>query len=113
MRDLPKILSAVFALSLPAISFAGVTTPFPNPAPGAGVTLEDYIYLLITLMQWILIPVMVICMVYGGFLFVTSGGNEDQLKKGKTWFIWNFVGATIMLGAKVIAQAIFTTAGGL
>lgn len=81
-----------------------------NPAPGAGTTLQDFIYLLIEIMQLIGIPVLVMFIIYSGFLIVTAGGNEEQVTKGKFWVLWTLVGATIILGAKVIADFVYGTA---
>ncbi len=74
-----------------------------NPVPGAGLTLADFIYLLLEIVQLVGVPVLVICIIYAGFLLVTAGGNEAQTTKAKTWIFWTLIGAAIILGAKVIA----------
>jgi hypothetical protein len=55
------------------------------------------------------IPIAAIFIIYSGLLFVTARGNEEQLKKAKTNFMWAMVGTAILLGAWVIAKAISTT----
>lgn len=81
-----------------------------NPAPGAGATLKDFIYLLIEIVQLVGIPMLVVAIIYAGFLLMTAGGNEQQRTKGKMWVVWVFVGAAIVLGAQVIADMVYGTA---
>ena len=81
-----------------------------NPAPGAGATMQDFIYLLIEIIQLIGIPVLTVCIIYAGFLFVTAGGSEEQVTKAKGWIFWTLVGATIILGSRVIADVVYGTA---
>jgi hypothetical protein len=40
---------------------------------------------------------------------VTAGGDEAQVTKSKTWILWCFVGAVIIISAKVIAEFIAGT----
>lgn len=55
------------------------------------------------------IPIAAIFIIYSGLLFVTARGNEEQLKKAKTNFMWAMIGTAILMGAWVIADAIATT----
>jgi hypothetical protein len=61
----------------------------------------------------ILIPiggvVAVIMVMYAGFLFVTARGNEAQITKAKQALLYAVIGAAILLGAKVISDAISKT----
>lgn len=58
------------------------------------------------------VTVAAIFIIYSGILFVTARGNEEQLKKAKTNFMWAMLGAAILLGAWVIAKAIADTVKG-
>ena len=84
--------------------------PLENPVPGAGVTLQDFVLLLIDILTLVAVPALVLCIIYGGFLLVTAGGNETQISKAKQWVLWSLVGGAIILGAKVIAGIVFGTA---
>jgi|GEM_PF-3032432 len=99
----------IFALFIPVERVSAMVL-LSNPAPGAGATMQDFIYLLIQIMQLVGIPMLAIFIIYAGFLIVTAGGNEDQITKGKMWVLWTLVGATIILGAKVIADFVYGTA---
>jgi hypothetical protein len=73
------------------------------------MTLKDFIFLLLDIIQLVLFPVLVVCIIYAGFLMVTAGGDEAQVTKSKTWILWCFVGAVIIISAKVIAEFIAGT----
>lgn len=59
------------------------------------------------------IPVAAVFIIYAGFLFVSSRGNEEQITKAKTTFYWTILGVALLVGAKVIANALQTTITGL
>lgn len=81
-----------------------------NPTPGAGLTLSEFVLMLLDIVQLISTPILVVCLIYGGYLLVTANGNEEQVAKSKQWILWSIVGAAIILGAKVIADVVFNTA---
>lgn len=97
-----------FVMLLPFSAFAAAT--LKNPTPGGGKTLEEFVLMLVDIVQLVTTPILVVCLIYGGFTFLTANGSEDQLSRSKQWILWSLVGATIVLGGKVIAQAIFGTA---
>lgn len=84
-------------------------TKLRNPTPGAGYTLKDFILLLINIIQAVGIPVLVVAIVYVGYLFVTAGENEKKLTDAKRAIVWTLVGVAIVLGATVIANFISGT----
>jgi hypothetical protein len=55
------------------------------------------------------VPIAAIFIIYSGLLFVTARGSEDKINKAKTTFLWAVVGAAVLLGAWVIANAIVGT----
>jgi hypothetical protein len=98
------------ALALSLFPHLAYATKLGPPTASLGGTLQDFIYLLINIIQAVGIPILVICIIYSGYLLVSAGGNEQQVTKAKSWIIWTLVGAAIILGAEVIANLIFTTA---
>jgi len=44
--------------------------------------------------------------IYSGFLFVTSQGNETKIKAAKDALLYAVIGAIILLGATVITKAL-------
>ncbi|MEX2369192.1 MAG: hypothetical protein WD552_02240, partial [Candidatus Paceibacterota bacterium] len=59
------------------------------------------------------IPVIVIFIIYAGFLFVTSGGNKDKLDTAKKTAVNTLIGAAIILGARFLAEILINTAESL
>ncbi len=55
----------------------------------------------------------VLAIIYAGFLFVTAQGNSDKIQEAKTIFLWTVVGAIVLLGAKALSEIIVETARGL
>lgn len=55
------------------------------------------------------VPLVVLAIIYSGFLFVAAQGNPEKLKKAKEALLYVIIGAFFLLGAYVIANAISTT----
>jgi Type IV secretion system pilin len=101
--------SSLSLLFFPVSALAAAWT-LGNPAPGAGTTLKDFIYLLLDILKLVVIPALAFSIIYGGFLLVSAGGDETQVTKAKQWILWSLVGGAIILGANVIADMAFATA---
>jgi len=109
----------VFALMLMTpILFAGavdtvgtnVTTTIANPlGPDGPQTIPDFIKKIIEIVVTIGVPIVVLSIIYTGFLFVKAQGNSEEITKAKKSLMYTLIGAALLLGAFVIAQAIGTT----
>lgn len=55
------------------------------------------------------IPLTVLFLIWGGFLFVTAQGNEQQVEKAKKAFFWAVIGAMVVIAAWAMAVAINTS----
>jgi hypothetical protein len=129
MNKRKVILSAILAvplfLSVVANVYAAPPTPPAAPAPAAadmysnpityagsfGVvdTVPKFLLALVDLVFLIAVPIIVICIIYAGFVFVTAGDNESKIGKARTIFTWTIIGAGVLLGAKAIELAIQST----
>ena len=91
------ILSALVLVIMvfPLLASAGWNMPnVPNGLPNKAL---DEVIMDIT--DWVLgfagiIAILVI--VYGGLLYLTSAGNEDQMEKGKKTLMWGILGLVII-----------------
>lgn len=72
-------------------------------------TIPEFLLGLVDIVFLFGMPIIVLFIIYAGFLFVTAGDNEAQITKSRTTLLWTLVGAAVLLGAKVIALAIETT----
>lgn len=42
--------------------------------------------------------------IYGGFRFLTSGGNSEAVQKGKDTLLWSSIGIVVVLASWVLVQ---------
>jgi hypothetical protein len=122
---LPVILLAVFIL--PSLLQAADTLPNPppntitNPPASGPIIIKPpftcggqkecgVVELINKIINDILIPIgsviAVLMIMYAGFLFVTARGNTTQIDKAKQALLYALIGAALLLGAKVISEAI-------
>jgi Na+-driven multidrug efflux pump len=71
--------------------------------------LSTFLAKLLDLVVMIVFPLIVLFIVYIGFLFVSSQGNPEKLKEAREYFFWALVGALIVLGAQALSLAIKAT----
>ena len=55
------------------------------------------------------IPVIVLMIIYAGFLYVTARGNPEQISKAHNTILWTLVGAAVLLGSMVIVEIVKKT----
>lgn len=53
--------------------------------------------------------IVMLMLVYVGYLFVVTQGNETKLTEAKNALLWTLIGALILLGAKAISIGIQET----
>ncbi|MFH0829469.1 MAG: hypothetical protein V1907_04865 [Candidatus Kerfeldbacteria bacterium] len=108
-----KGIRILFALALAALPL--VTTLFPfivtadstpyiqNPISGC----DDALCLFERFIRFFLGGVAVVStmmFIWGGYLFLTSGGNAEQIKKGKDTLLWSSLGIVVILASWVILR---------
>jgi hypothetical protein len=50
--------------------------------------------------------------VYGGGLWMTAGGNNEQISKAKNIMIWAALGVMVMLASYIVINFVFTQIAG-
>jgi hypothetical protein len=84
-----------------------LNTGIRNPLGDVHInSIPDFIAEVIKTVLLLAIPVIVLAIIYAGFLFVTAQGNSEKLGKAKKVLLYTLVGAAIILGSFVIANAI-------
>ncbi|MCX6757578.1 MAG: pilin [Candidatus Nomurabacteria bacterium] len=112
-KNFSKIALSIFSFLLPIFTFA--VDPPANCEPGkvcnpiSTSTLDAFLRTILVGVIKIGIPVIVLAIVYSGFLFVSASGNSEKLKKAKDAFMYTIIGAAILLGAWALAQVISET----
>lgn len=83
----------------------------PAFAQTAGVSnVENFIRSVITVLAGIAGLVATGFFVVGGFTYITSSGNPEQLDKAKRTLTWSAIGLAIVIGAFILAQIVTTLA---
>jgi len=87
-----------------------INTKIENPLGEKGPSnLPAFIEKAIEIILIIGVPLVVLAIIYSGFLFVSAQGNSEKLKTAKKTLLTTIIGAALLLGAYVIANAISTT----
>lgn len=113
MRKLYPALLLFLPLSALAITDDGCTAIICNPLNptvwGGVDTLQGALPIIVDLFITISMPIIAIAIIYTGFTFATSKGDQAQLKKARTMLTYIVVGALIMFAAKGIGMAVQST----
>ncbi len=81
-----------------------------NPIQGSS-DLPSFVQTILKAVALLLTPVVVIMMLYSGFLFVISRGNAEKLGEAKQALLYTMIGAAVVLGAEGFATIIKSTVG--
>lgn len=86
-----------------------VTTGIENPIGKDYDTIPKFIEAVINVVLIVGIPLLVLAIIYAGFLFVKAQGNSGELEIAKRTLMYTIIGGVLLLGAFVIAKAIGQT----
>jgi len=118
------VLVFIFMLVLPVlfVGAVGPSTGGGGPTTGGGTnitssidnptnvdTISEFIIAIIDAVMIVGIPIVVLAIIYTGFLFVKAQGNSEELTKAKKALLYTLIGGSLLLGAFVIANAIQAT----
>ena len=81
-----------------------------NPIDGSD-DLPSFVVTIAKALVILLTPLVVIMVLYSGFLFVTARGNAEKLGSAKDALLYTLIGAAIVLGAEGFATIIQNTVG--
>jgi len=104
------IAMATMLLMVPVMTFASDVTGIGTANPGLGeADVKDIVKNIITVILGFLGLVSVVIILIGGFMWMTAGGNDDRIKKGRQFIINGVIGLVIILAAYAIAQWVINT----
>lgn len=96
------ILSATVALVLPrATEASGIQWTLTNQIKVG--TVEDLLVALLNIFIIIATPIIVLFIIYAGFLYVTAQGNSQQVQQATRALTYAIIGGVIVLGAVAIS----------
>jgi len=79
-----------------------------NPLQG-GTSLESFLNTILSFVIRIGAIVVVLMLVYVGYLFVVAQGSDSKLTDARKALLWTIIGALILLGAQAISLGIQST----
>lgn len=94
---------ATFIFLPTSFAFAQV---LQNPLKGEYSTIPGFLKAILNIVIDISVPIIVLMIVYSGFLFVKAQGNPEALATARKAIMWTIVGAAVILGASVISYSI-------
>lgn len=101
-----RIGPGAWVAQAPAGAADGAETPPPvqqltNPL-GAGADIPEIIARVIKAVLGIVGSIGLLMFIYGGFLWMTAGGNEERVKKGREVLVWATLGLLVIFSAYAI-----------
>ena len=105
-RKIAVSLITLTIVLLPALAEAvtgGLTSPTrPTGVPGG--TLLDTITFVINIVLYLVGAIALLMLVYGGFMYIISGGNEDTIEKAKKILTYAIVGVVVVIISYVVVN---------
>lgn len=86
-----------------------IKTKIENPLGDKITDIPSFIEALIQIVLVVGIPIIALAIIYTGFLFVQAQGNPEKITSAKKSLVYTLIGAVLLLGAFVIANAIGKT----
>lgn len=80
-----------------------------NPLSSEIDSIPAFIEAIINIVLVVGVPIVVLAVIYVGFLFVKAQGKPEEITKAKKALLYTLIGAALLLGAFVIANAIGKT----
>ena len=69
-------------------------------------SIPAFLSALLDIVTIIMMPIIVLALIYGGFRFIKAQGNPKELDEAKQLFLWVLIGALLVLGASTLSRAI-------
>jgi len=117
-----KLLLALFfaaglmlSLHSPVRAETSSTTAACQGLPGGcsadpGTTVQNNVNFVITLFSWIVGIASVFMIIFGGFRFVTSGGDSGKVSSSRNTVLYAVIGLIVVAVAQIIVHFVLTKA---
>jgi len=108
MKKIRTVIVRTFYIYIvPAIALAQDDT-FKNPSSLPDI--QSFLANFLKAIVQIALPIITLFVVYSGFLFIAARGNEVKITQAKNNFLYVIIGATLILGAWILATLLGATA---
>lgn len=102
------VIALFFSFSF-NIVFAVPSGRLQNPLKDEFTSIPDFLAALLDVVITIAIPIIVIMIIYSGFLFIKAQGKPEDIVTARKAITWTLIGAAIILGASLLSYAISGT----
>ncbi len=99
------------SLSSLKIANAAGATSLQNPLKSNNIV--DFLFAILDILLTFALPIIVLFIIYAGFLFVTAQGDTSKITTARSALTWSVIGGVIILGAKLILEVIKNTVAAL
>jgi len=100
------ILIAIFAITY--VSCFAETVSLPDPLHHQGENIPLLVGSIINYVLGILGVLALVMFIYGGLIWMTSGGAPDQIKKGRNTLVWAILGLALIFFSYALLNFILT-----
>ncbi len=123
-KKLIQIISLSIASLLPAVALAqqqvqqgllGIRALFPFTGVAGSQTLTGSNGLIANVIRLLLLvagALAVVFVIYGGYQYITAGGNEEQAEGGKKTLVNAIIGVVVIILSYVIINVVINTIAG-
>jgi len=78
---------------------------------GTDTKVNDLVNQVVTIFSWVVGVVSVIMIIYGGFRYITSGGDSNGVTAAKNTILYAIIGLVVVALAQVIVKFVINKAG--
>jgi uncharacterized membrane protein len=100
------LYAGLWFLSLLPVVTQAAGISFTLQSPLATDSIEGLIVAILEFVVIIATPIVVLFIIYSGFLYVTARGNAEQTKKATTSLTYAIIGGILILGAVALSAII-------
>jgi hypothetical protein len=93
------ILTALLLIPFAAFATDGKIS---NPAPGAGLSMCDFINFLLVVSRWVVVPAIAIVIIYSGFEMATARGDAAAISTARQRLLGATIAAAVVFSAEII-----------
>ncbi len=106
---LPAV-GAALAMVAPSITYAATACP-PNTLcnPLLVGSVQDVLYLAVTVATYVGVILAVLALIWVGFKFIAAQGNKEKLTEAREFFYSVIIGIAILIGASAIVSVVQNT----
>lgn len=106
---LKKIISLILIIIFFNLFLIQIDAQETLPNPIGTTDIKELIARIITTILGLTGAIALVLFVYGGLVWMTSGGNPEKIKEGKNILVWAILGLVVIFTSYIILNFVFET----